>query len=251
MTAVDDMTLGDMVTDNAVHFPDVVAYRHGDRSVTHAQLRDRAVRLVSAMAAAGVKRQDRIAVLSRNSIEFGELNAAAHLSGIIMATISFRLSPPEIDDALRRVSPSIIFCAEEFMPVIADVAARMPSGPVLVTIGGEAPPGIIGYERFIQGGPSGELEFTARPDDIAWMTARLTPHPWRCFTQPLQLSNEAALWEIPQTVICCTSNLAFRDPSRMEPARAAGRVWDIDTGHDLMITEPEAVAELLLRVAAT
>jgi acyl-CoA synthetase (AMP-forming)/AMP-acid ligase II len=169
MTAVDDMTLGDIVTDNAVHFPDVVAYRHGDRSVTHAQLRDRAVRLVSAMAAAGVKRQDRIAVLSRNSIEFGELNAAAHLSGIIMATISFRLSPPEMDDALRRVSPSIIFCAEQFMPVIADVAARMPSGPVLVTIGGEARPGIIGYERFIQGGPSDELEFTARPDDIAYL----------------------------------------------------------------------------------
>jgi hypothetical protein len=27
-------------------------------------------------------------------------------------------------------------------------------------------------------------------------------------------------------------------------------VWEIDTGHDLMITEPEAVAEMLLRVAA-
>ena len=169
MTAVDDVTLGDIVTDNALRFPDVVAYRHGDRSVTHAQLCDRAVRLVSAMAAAGVQRQDRIAVLSRNSIEFGELNAATHLSGIIMATISFRLSPPEMDDALRRVSPSIIFCAEEFMPVIADVAARMPSGPVLVTIGGEARPGIMGYEQFIQGGPSDELEFTARPDDIAYL----------------------------------------------------------------------------------
>ena len=54
MAAVDDVTLGDIVTDNALRFPDVVAYRHGDRSVTHAQLRDRAVRLVSAMAAAGV-----------------------------------------------------------------------------------------------------------------------------------------------------------------------------------------------------
>jgi hypothetical protein len=28
-----------------------------------------------------------------------------------------------------------------------------------------------------------------------------------------------------------------------------GRVWDIDTGHDLMITEPEKVAELLDGVA--
>jgi acyl-CoA synthetase (AMP-forming)/AMP-acid ligase II len=169
MAAVDDMTLGDIVTDNAVRFPDIVAYRHGQRTVTHARLRDRAVRLVSAMAAAGVKRQDRIAVLSRNGIEFGELNAAAQLSGIVMATISFRLSPPEMDDALRRLAPSIIFCAEEFLPVIADIATGMPSGPVLVTIGGETRPGIIGYERFVEGGPSDELEFIARPDDVAYL----------------------------------------------------------------------------------
>src|SRR5271156_2079669 len=169
MAAVDDMTLGDVVTDNAVRFPDVVAYRHGDRSVTHAQLRDRAVRLVSAMAAAGVRRQDRVAVLSRNSIEFGELNAAAQLSGIILATINFRLSPSEVDDALRRVAPSIIFCAEEFVPVVADVAAGMPSGPMLVTIGGQAPPGITGYERFVEGGRGGEPEFVARHDDIAYL----------------------------------------------------------------------------------
>jgi acyl-CoA synthetase (AMP-forming)/AMP-acid ligase II len=169
MATVDDMTLGDVVTDNAVRFPDVVAYRHGHRIVTHAQLRDRAVRLVSAMTAAGMQRQDRIAVLSRNSIEFGELNAAAQLSGIVMATINFRLSAAEMEDALRRVAPSIVFCAEEFMPVIADVAAGMPSGPKLVTVGGEPRPGIIGYERFVEGGPSDELEFVARPDDIAYL----------------------------------------------------------------------------------
>ncbi|MFZ0907036.1 MAG: AMP-binding protein, partial [Mycobacterium sp.] len=169
MAAVDDMTLGDIVTDNAVRFPDVIAYRDGHRTVTHAQLRDRAVRLVSAMAAAGVRRQDRIAVLSRNSIDFGELNAAAQLSGIIMATINFRLSPSEMADALRRVAPSIVFCAEEFMPVIADVAADVPSGPMLVTIGGDAPAGITGYERFIEGGRSGEPQFVARPDDVAYL----------------------------------------------------------------------------------
>ncbi|MEE6137577.1 AMP-binding protein [Mycobacterium sp. 050128] len=173
MTAVDDMTLGDIVTDNAVRFPDVVAYRHGHRTVTHAQLRDRAVRLVSAMAAAGVRRQNRIAVLSRNSLEFGELNAAAQLSGIIMATINFRLSPSEMDDALRRVAPSIVFCAKEFVPVIADLVAGMPSPPKVVVIGGQAAPGSTGYERFVQQGlgkdPSGEPEFVARPDDIAYL----------------------------------------------------------------------------------
>ncbi|MEU6718305.1 alpha/beta hydrolase [Nonomuraea sp. NPDC046802] len=87
------------------------------------------------------------------------------------------------------------------------------------------------------------------PADVAWMHERLTPHPWRCFEQPLRLTNEKALAEIPQTQIVCTSTLATRDPARMAAARDAGRLWDIDTAHDLMITEPAAVAEFLLRVA--
>jgi hypothetical protein len=36
----------------------------------------------------------------------------------------------------------------------------------------------------------------------------------------------------------------------MREAREAGRLWDIDTGHDLMITEPEAVTNALIEVAS-
>jgi hypothetical protein len=32
--------------------------------------------------------------------------------------------------------------------------------------------------------------------------------------------------------------------------RSEGRVWDIDTGHDLMLTEPQKVADCLARVSA-
>ena len=166
-TGAGDLTLGDIISDNAVRFGDVVAYRHGDRAVTHAQLHDRAVRLVSAMADAGVRQQDRVAVLSRNGIEFGELIAATQLSGIIMATVNFRLSPQEMADVLRRVEPAVVFVAEEFAPVIADIAAQLPSAPVLVVIGGEAPPGTTGYEEFVDGGRGGQPAFVARPDDIA------------------------------------------------------------------------------------
>ena len=88
------------------------------------------------------------------------------------------------------------------------------------------------------------------PDDVAWMAERLTPHPWKCFTQPLGLTNEDELWAIPQSVICCTSLLRARgDGPRMARAREAGRVWDIDTGHDLMLTEPQWVADRLLALA--
>ena len=87
------------------------------------------------------------------------------------------------------------------------------------------------------------------PSDVASMRERLTPHPWACFEQKLELTNEAELWAIPQYHIVCAATLATRDPRLMDKARAEGRLWDIDTGHDLMITEPAVVAEMLMEVA--
>ena len=87
------------------------------------------------------------------------------------------------------------------------------------------------------------------PALIAWMEPKLTPHPWKCFEQKLVLRNEAAMRKLPQTHIVCSFTLPFRDVPALK-ASSEGRVWDIDTGHDLMITEPEAVTENLLRVAA-
>jgi len=87
------------------------------------------------------------------------------------------------------------------------------------------------------------------PDVVAWMDERLTGHPWACFEQKLELTNEDALWAIPQYHIVCTSTLATRDLTMIERARAEGRFWDIDTGHDLMLTEPRWVADRLIDVA--
>ena len=82
------------------------------------------------------------------------------------------------------------------------------------------------------------------------MDERLTAHPWRCFEQPLVLTNEDALWAIPQYHIVCEATIATRDRQLIDPARAEGRLWQIDTGHDLMITEPDFVADTLMEIAA-
>jgi pimeloyl-ACP methyl ester carboxylesterase len=87
------------------------------------------------------------------------------------------------------------------------------------------------------------------PEQIAWMKARLTPHPWRCFEQPIRLTNEDALGRIPQTHISTTFFLDSRDVDHLRQV-SNGRVWDLDTGHDMMLTEPKWVAEKLLSVAS-
>jgi pimeloyl-ACP methyl ester carboxylesterase len=87
------------------------------------------------------------------------------------------------------------------------------------------------------------------PDTLEWMRERLTPHPWRCFEQPVRFTNEPALQAIPQSHISTTAFMSLRNVDRLLE-QSDGRVWDVDTGHDLMITEPAKVAELLGRVAA-
>ena len=47
------------------------------------------------------------------------------------------------------------------------------------------------------------------------------------------------------------SNDVDLDPQLIERARTQDRLWSIDTGHDLMITEPKFVADTLLEVAAS
>ncbi len=83
---------------------------------------------------------------------------------------------------------------------------------------------------------------------LEWIRERLTPHPWRCFEQPLQLTNEAALRSIPQSHISSTFFMPLRDADTLR-AKWDGRLWDIDTGHDMMITDPDKVAELLDHIA--
>jgi pimeloyl-ACP methyl ester carboxylesterase len=87
------------------------------------------------------------------------------------------------------------------------------------------------------------------PEQIAWVSAKLSPHPWACFEQPLVLRDPVALAKVPQSHIVCTSTLPGRDVPALKAA-SEGRFWDIDTGHDLMLTEPDKVTECLLEIAA-
>jgi pimeloyl-ACP methyl ester carboxylesterase len=137
-------------------------------------------------------------------------------------------------------------------------AANPENGQSLVDVAGPIiestrPLGAVvdGVELVLLPSPEAGLFYgVTDPDDVAWMADRLTGHPWKCFEQPLRLTNQSAFAALPQYHIVCTSTLATRDPELMEKARADGRLWEIDTGHDLMITEPAAVTEALLQIAA-
>jgi pimeloyl-ACP methyl ester carboxylesterase len=139
-----------------------------------------------------------------------------------------------LDAANPRHNQSLVDIAGPIIEVTRPMGATI-DGVELVLLPGPGAAGFYGVDD---------------PDDQAWADARLTGHPWKCFEQPLRLANEEALWAIPQFHIVCESTIATRDRTMIEMARTEGRLWQIDTGHDLMITEPSFVAGALGEIAA-
>ncbi|MEM8701233.1 MAG: alpha/beta fold hydrolase [Pseudomonadota bacterium] len=87
-----------------------------------------------------------------------------------------------------------------------------------------------------------------RPEDIAFVQPRLTPHPFRTFTTALDLKNPVGNG-LPAAYISCTDP-AYR-PAGVALDRARKLGWpvaEIATGHDAMVTEPRALADLLERL---
>jgi pimeloyl-ACP methyl ester carboxylesterase len=97
--------------------------------------------------------------------------------------------------------------------------------------------------------PDARLFGVTDPDDIAWAQPKLRPHPWRSLIQPLRLSDQAAVERIPRTIVNCAGRVETQEGAWRERLLRGDRVWEIDTGHDLMITEPAALAGMLLQLA--
>ncbi len=74
-----------------------VALVFDGRERTHAELHERVARVAGALAARGVKRGDRVAMLLHNGLEFPETMLACHRLGAIAVPINFRLTQSEID----------------------------------------------------------------------------------------------------------------------------------------------------------
>jgi pimeloyl-ACP methyl ester carboxylesterase len=87
-----------------------------------------------------------------------------------------------------------------------------------------------------------------------WVARRMTPHPIATYEERLKLHNLVIGNGLPCTYIACIDPLyqpleAVRQ--RVKGFIAAGLPWswrEIATGHDAMVTAPEALAELLLTI---
>ncbi len=158
-------TLGDAVRSNAAKLPNQVALVHEGQRITFCSHHARAQRLAHALYQAGLQRQDRVAVLSQNSIAYLEVFAAAELAGYVVATVNFRLATPEIGYILGDSAPAILFFEAQYTAAVEVLRGQLSSITRYICIGA-APPWATGYEAFLDGGAAEGAPFRARGDDV-------------------------------------------------------------------------------------
>ncbi|MFX1495920.1 MAG: class I adenylate-forming enzyme family protein [Promethearchaeota archaeon] len=90
------LNIGEMIKVNAAKYPDKLALKDIKRKLTFKELDERTNRLANGFFKLGLKKGDKVAILSNNSIEFMETYAAAAKAGYIIVPLNFRLHPEEI-----------------------------------------------------------------------------------------------------------------------------------------------------------
>lgn len=95
---------------------------------------------------------------------------------------------------------------------------------------------------------SPEVMGVTAPDDVAWMLDHLTPMPFKIHAENVVAPEDKAA-AIPSSYIRC---LQFSlGASYAASAKSQGwPVFEIDTGHDALLTEPEILADLIERAVS-
>jgi acyl-CoA synthetase (AMP-forming)/AMP-acid ligase II len=166
MTGLD--TLATMLDTNALKYPDQIAFVWKDSRVTHSAFQERASKLASALAGLGLRRQDRVGVLSQNRLEFQEIYAACELTGLIAATVNWRLAIPEMVYIINDGGSRVLLFEADYAETVAAMKEQLTSVEHFICIDGDidfADP----YEQLLISGDAAGAPFRARPEDIAFL----------------------------------------------------------------------------------
>jgi len=157
------------LTRSARIYPNRVAVVHGARRMTYAQFLERARRLASALAQAGVGKGDTVSIMAPNTPEMLEAHYAVPMLGAVLCPINIRLDAAAVAFILRHSETRVVLTDTEFAAVMRPAVAQAGTEPLVVDIddpeaaAGDAPCGTVDYETFIAGGdPSHPVRL---PDD--------------------------------------------------------------------------------------
>ncbi|MEX0827972.1 MAG: AMP-binding protein [Haliea sp.] len=127
----------------------VVDWGQGEE-YTFEDIADRVARFASAIQSLGVLENDRIGILSLNSIHYLEYSLAVPWAGCAINPVNIRWSANEIAYSLDDSDTRILLVDDAFLPLVEDIKSRSSALRTLIYIGSsESPEGMLVYEELV------------------------------------------------------------------------------------------------------
>ena len=161
------MLTGDMLRRAAERFPDKPAILWQGSQVRFRELDGQANRLAHALLGLGLTKGAKVAVLSRNRIEYGAIFFGVARSGVVLTNVSVLYAPDELAYVLDKADAEILIHEDVFAEKVDAVLGRLPKLKRRIVIGGASEPS---FEAFIADRPDTPPEVAIAEDDPFSMT---------------------------------------------------------------------------------
>jgi acyl-CoA synthetase (AMP-forming)/AMP-acid ligase II len=138
---------------------------HGSRRITYREAQVESNRLANAFVSAGVRFGDRIAILSKNNIEYMLLYLAAARAGIVAVPLNYRLAPVEWAYILNDADARLLVAAGDFPREVEAIRGELKTIERFIAIDGPAASGWEDYHRWVADQPATPPDRFVTPDD--------------------------------------------------------------------------------------
>jgi long-chain acyl-CoA synthetase len=147
------ITLADPIEHARSCFGDCIAVIDGERSIDYTELGDRCAQLAAGLAALGVQRGDRVALLSANGHRYLEAFFGLPAAGMVLVPLNTRLAPVELAHIVQH-SGARILITDRDPGVLRDLVDHVISIP-------------SEYEQLLDSAGAAHLAVAVSPTDIA------------------------------------------------------------------------------------
>ncbi|WP_243074662.1 class I adenylate-forming enzyme family protein [Microbacterium sp. SS28] len=128
-------TIGRWITDRAAQSPHGIAIDDRGVTIDYATLAARALGLADGLRAAGYGPGQRIATVSGNSTDHVVAFFACALAGVALVPLSWRLTPRELTDVLRRSEPALVLIEDDYATLAGEALRALDTEPLVATLG--------------------------------------------------------------------------------------------------------------------